>query len=559
MGWMIGFAGTELPARLLPPHHKARYTIRQKNLFAQAGGPGETCCGGETPEGGMFLLTGIGICDQQILRKKDWGARLSESQESIRHLDGHFVTLCWKPHQIELFNDPTGLRTIYFLQRTEGLYFSTRLDWLASLTGPLEIDFSRFGAQWILANSIQTTSVVKHVTRLEPGGHAVIKQGRVRTRSTPWDCVISKHDRNGLEYIHALQKSLTIKEEKTWSLGLSGGFDSRVLLSLLENPQAHVWGPPDHPDVEISDQLARSAGLEQNYFPSQLPDVDACIRMLRERVGLTQAITPASAAVERQGYEKLHAMGKGVLDGGFGEIARRQLMNSIVFRRMFAGRLSHRPLSCPSTGKSDIFSPEIHHVMVHGASEQLNAAWESLPSSMEIANKADLISIRSRLPNFFGFEQNYLDNVCVAYMPYAQPSVLRALFQVPLRLRWNGRLLRRFLRSHSPSLSSPPLVKGTTKYPFRLGTIRSYAYARAKKLTGQSYYDSRPSEFITHLQEFILDTMRSSSVRNNEAYNHVKLKSMADDFARGSARYSTQLDWWLTFEMWRKVLSLEDH
>lgn len=557
MGWLIGFAGVDVPAKLPPQHEQARYHIRETGLHAQAGGPQETCGGGKISGKQMFLVTGLGIHNGRILDRKDWRARLARTLVDLDDLDGHFVVLRWGPNQVELFTDPTGIRTIYCAQTQKGVYFSTRLDWLAKHTGPLEIDYAKFGAQWILPNSIHTTSLVKRILRLEPGGYAIIERGRIKARSRPWKCTITQSDRGGYRYELALLKSLEVNGLQSWSLGLSGGLDSRVLLALHGNCSTHVWGPPNHPDVRISQNLCRTAGIEQNYFKNQLPEVNQCIQLIRERVGLTQVITPASAAIERSAYGRLHAMGYGIIDGGFGEIARRQLMNQTVLRRILYRDPPNKPLPCPSTGKSDIFAPDVYQTMALGAQQELNAAWHSLPQLTTVADKADLISVRSRLPNFFGFEQNYLDNVCISYMPYAQPSVLHALFQVPLRLRWNGRMLRRILRKNAPAMSQFPLVKGTIQYPFRLGTISSFTYTQLKKRVKMPYHDPRPQEFMNHMREFVLDTLRSMSVRTCDTYDQAKLQHMTDQFACGDPRHTAQLDWWLAFDTWRRILRAE--
>ncbi len=558
MGWLTGFSGVSVPEDLLPPHEHPRHTIRDQGLYAQAGGLKETCNGGKMPGGGKFLVTGLGIWEGRTLEQDDWATRLNGSVTVTKDLDGHFVALRWRPGRTEFFSDSAGVRTIYFLERAEGVYFSTRLDWLASCTGPLKIDLDNFSAQWMLPNSMRTSSIVKHVLRLEPGGFAVIEQGHVRLQSRPWKGpTTSLIDSDGTAFTQALRNSVEVKGPLPWSLGLSGGLDSRVLQAFRGNGITHVWGPSDHPDVVISSKLAQTQGVEQNYIQYQLPDVTECIRILRERVSLTQVITPASVTILGKGYSRLHAMGFGVVDGGLGGIARRQLMNRIVFERILCRDSPNRPLSCPRIGKSDIFIEEIQRLMTLRAKEHLNEAWNQLPQNMTVAEKADLLWIRTHLPNAFGFEQNFLDHVCVSYMPYAQPSVLRALMQVPLRLRWHGRLLRSIIRQYSPSLSSFPLVKGTTTYPYRLGTISSVAYAKIKEYPKRPYHDPRPQEFLLHLKEFILDTLRSNSVRSYHAYDQKKLRSMADRFARGDTRCCTQLDWWLAFEMWRKVLSLQ--
>jgi len=99
------------------------------------------------------------------------------------------------------------------------------------------------------------------------------------------------------------------------------------------------------------------------------------------------------------------------------------------------------------------------------------------------------------------------------------------------------------------------LVKGTIQYPFKLGTISSFTYAQIMKRAGRNYHDPRPHAFMLHMKEFILDTLRSHSVQNYAPYDQDKLQHMADNFARGETRYIGQLDWWLAFDTWRRLLS----
>ena len=554
MGWLTGFAGASKSAQLAVQHEQAGYKIRELNLHARAGGPAETCFGGRLLGGGAFLVTGVGIRDDRIMQGKDWATLLAQTGADLADLDGHFVVLRWQPGKVELFTDSTGTRTVHLLEHADGVYFSTRLDWLVQYAGPLEIDYGRFGAQWLLANSLDTTSLVKKAIRLGAGGRAAVEHGRLKVSLRPWSCTTTQLDRSGEEYKHALQKALRVSGPNPWSLGLSGGLDSRALLALGKFRNTHVWGPADHPDVQISTDLARIAEVEHNYLQIELPEIADCVDLLRERVALTQVITPASAAIERIAYGRLHKAGLAILDGGFGEIARRQLMNQIVFRRALNLGKSQTTLPRILAGKADFFAPEVHKIMTGGAEDEFSACWQRLPVSMTTADKADLLSVQSRLPNFFGLEQNYLDNVCVSYMPYAQPSVLRALFQVPLRLRWHGRLSRKFVRQHALALTHQPLVKGTVRYPFGLGTVSSLAYTRAKKKMGLAYHDPRPRDFISHLREYLLDMLHSASVQDCDAYDQPKLQLIADSFASGDTSSIAQLDWWLAFEAWRSML-----
>ena len=122
----------------------------------------------------MCLGTGVGIHDDCILQQKDWAALLTRTEADLVDLDGHFVVLRWQPGKVELLTDSTGVRTVHLLEHPDGVFFSTRLDWLTQYTGPLEIDYAMFGAQWLLANSLDTTSLVKQVIRLGAGGLSLI-------------------------------------------------------------------------------------------------------------------------------------------------------------------------------------------------------------------------------------------------------------------------------------------------------------------------------------------------------------------------------------------------
>ena len=195
-------------------------------------------------------------------------------------------------------------------------------------------------------------------------------------------------------------------------------------------------------------------------------------------------------------------------------------------------------------------------MMEQGAQQQIAAAWEALPNPRTLGaeNFLDVLGVRTRLPNFFGFEQNRLDGVIPNYMPFAQPSLLRALFQVPLALRRNGRLFRHLIRSQRASLAGYPLVKGGVSYPFRLPTAPAYAWTKLKTRLGQGYTDPLRLRFLETLKPFALDAVHAQAARTYPAYDHARLTRLVEAFYDGRTDLAVQVDWWLAFEMWRRVL-----
>ena len=113
-----------------------------------------------------------------FLSQTDRAAHLSRSEPDLKDLDGHFVALRTVERRTEVYTDQLGIRAVHPAKDQHDTWFSTRLDGLARVVGPLEIDFSEFGAQWLLANALATQSQVKNVIRLGPSGCATLSAGR---------------------------------------------------------------------------------------------------------------------------------------------------------------------------------------------------------------------------------------------------------------------------------------------------------------------------------------------------------------------------------------------
>ena len=553
MSWLIGFAGQAPTDDVAKVHDTSIHGVSCSNVYAQAGGLDAICHGGVLHQGGKFLVTGLAAVNGRVLSTDDWAKQLNPPSPTLHHLDGHFVALRMRDDVTELFTDPLGIRTLHLVRWKSGTLFSTRLDWIVRLTGSLDIDYEVFGAHWLLANQLTTISQVQGVDRLGPGGHARLSGQLYQIQEQPWACDIGESDPKGLQYKETLLQALTWQGPVKWSLGLSGGLDSRVLLALHPPDSTHVWGPSNHPDVRIATRIASKEHLSQHYYKASMLSIDQCLKDLRVRVALTQVSSPASAAASLIYYSRLHSMGFGVVDGGFGEVARRQFMNRVLTKRSFLARPEDiMPLL--SFKVADAFIPDIHAAMHRGAVRQIEFQWDALPQAIDPANAADLISTRSRLPNFFGFEQNFLDSQAVCYMPYAQASVLRALFQVPVTVRRGGRLFRQLIKQHRKSLRLYPLVKGSVTYPYGLTTHAAQAITVVKKSLNMVYHDRRTHQFLALLKPYVLDTIYSRVLRECEVYDYARLRTMIEDYYHGEQRHATALNWWLAFEMWRQML-----
>jgi hypothetical protein len=258
-------------------------------------------------------------------------------------------------------------------------------------------------------------------------------------------------------------------------------------------------------------------------------------------------------------YSALHDDNAVVIDGAFGEIARRQFMNRALkrARSLLRNARTDRLLPYLATHRANIFTDAVHQEMVRGVALQLAEAWKRMPRIQDIGAEmfADLLIARYRYPNYAGWGQASMDHEIVSYMPFIQPSYVDAAFALPMQLKRNALFYRHIIRTCRPALARFPLVKGTTTYPFWMTTVPAWAFTKVKTVLGRSFNDPLPVLLLEQMKEFVLDTVTSSSVRTYDAYDYRRIASFVERFYRGDTGLVREVDWWLSFELWRQAFA----
>jgi hypothetical protein len=140
-------------------------------------------------------------------------------------------------------------------------------------------------------------------------------------------------------------------------------------------------------------------------------------------------------------------------------------------------------------------------------------------------------------------------------MPFVQPSLLNILFNVPEDRRKNGRLFRKILRNSEPCLTKRALVKGGTTYPFALGPVEAWIWTKAKSKMGPVYHSRARRDALQALRSFALDALHSKQVASSGLYEMASLTRTVTAYYNGEEVLAGQVDWWLTFELWRRGIS----
>jgi asparagine synthetase B (glutamine-hydrolysing) len=579
MSWIFGVWQHEQPLRepntLRTFHDTALHTCSQPHFYLATGGIPETChfTLTEGQRGTGWTVVGCGMSltggDARILQHADWdriyrgGHRTSI--DALHTLDGHFASVRWDPSGISFACDQLGQRTIYFCEEHGTLYFSTRLDWIARATGKCEIDLDTIGSRWLLFNQLSYRSGVQGIQRLGPAGHAHFSPGQAATTGcTPW-LPSFRGGRIGeaIEIAETFVGTACNLPQKV-SLGLSGGMDSRLLLAMLApkksgRVQAHTFGEAEDPDVVIAQAIARQTGIHQIVFDDPIPEGPECLALARSFVAETQLNEPVSSIGKLRYYRRLHADGAMMIDGGFGEIARRQYLNRVAKLGSGALRRGDVPglLRLMCVPRAGIFTPEITQMMEQAVHNDLHQTLEAMPPVREtgIGNFVDLLAVRTRVPNYGGPEQSRLDSEILNFMPLVQPSFLRAVFASDVHSRSNGRSYTQHITMRRKDLSRFPLVKSGVTYRFGLPTLAVHVLTAAKGRFGHRYRDNSTDIILHRMEEYVRDVVASAGVRNSSYYDAARVKHAVESYYRGEPGLTGTVNWWLTFELWRASLA----
>jgi hypothetical protein len=572
MSWLfaISKSNENLQIKKTYCHDAPLWMVSTKNFYLAIGGNPDACfweSNQDSSEG--WAIAGLGILRTDsrasFLSHAEWANLLSNQSFDPASIDGHFIALRWKENQIECFNDQIGLRTIFWGNLDNGLCLSTRIDWLTRTIGHAEIDFPALGSRLLICNQVSYESGICGIEKLGPGGRAIIKKGSVAEfKYKPW---LPSFEPVTIHKASEILKSLvlcSLNFRYIPSLGLSGGLDSRLLLALLmscskDGFRIHTFGDENEFDVQIAKEITKNFNLQHKHIQESIPDIQTCISSYTSFIAQTALVEPGTSFLRIRSFSQFRENGKFLIDGGFGELSRCQYLNRIIklgksalinkdIPRLF------RFLRYPRT---DIFSQEVISLLTKGAMVSLEKTLNEMPpiEKIGVQNFADLFSVRTRIPNYGGPEQARLDGIILNLMPLAQPSFLRAVFGIPVKFRSKSRLHYNIISTLAPALKKYPVIK--YGFPNRFGRSNNLAWliSKLKSRVITRFYDPAPNLLLQQMREYIMDTIHSEEVSNNTAYNYPKLLDSSTRFYNGELQYGNALNWWLTFELWKRSLS----
>ena len=511
-----------------------------------------------------YILCGIPISNMpaRMLEKDDLNKIFNSFPNNIGILNGHFCGVYFKDESISFFTDKLGLREIHIYENETGWYFSTRLDWLLKVNH-FEIDFKEFGSRWILINQISNKSIVKNIRRINCGSRAKIEQNRIEFIECNWFPQKSKN-LNIKDFSNILSENILVGkyDNSKISLSLSGGMDSRVILSFLlnsdyKNWDCHTFNSSSKMDSIIAEKILQDFHINYKMLSENDYNQGNILSELVDYIGATYITESGFISRKLMQYRLLPQEGL-IIDGGFGEIWRREFLTRLY--HLGKNDLINKNIKNISrylvNHRANIFNEEYNSIMQNGIYNQIEKIFIDLPPIKDIGlgNWLDLFSLKTRLVNYYAPEQARIDSYVKAYMPFVQLNLLENLFNVSSSIKTNNRLFKEIIKSNNRKLSEYSLAKDNMSYPFVLTPLakRIYFQVHKKFKSSNDYHDI--DIYLNKLKEFVLDSVSSKSVKEYSPYNYNIINNAVKSYYKGNFDSRNFVDWFITFEIFRQIL-----
>ncbi|MBE2279345.1 MAG: hypothetical protein IAE91_03050 [Ignavibacteriaceae bacterium] len=487
---------------------------------------------------------------------------LDNPEEYFKKYQGHFIVIYWDEQFLTIISDPLGLRDFYLKVTGENFELSTSPQ---KLEKSLELDFEQFGGRWLLINQVSYGSIFKRLERICCG--AGIKIDLRKNEISKFkvslfnDFDFSENNANVEQFKEKLQGLLNACSAP-FNLSLSGGLDSRLLLSLSNkssNLYLHSFGKNSEKDVIIASQIAEKLQIYHEVLNHSFSSVEEEVNFFKESSKFHLFTQPFFPVLRLANYNLVSHNGL-IADGGFGELWRREFLNRVYYKSMLSPGKKIANLLNESMvfNRVDIFDSGVVHEMQKGASNQIEEVLTNFSGKISLSDKLDLLSLMCRLPNLYAAEQTRLDSTGkTAFMPYVQRDLLKLLFTVPKNRRKNGKLFKQIINSENRFLAEFPLAKNDILVPFNYGSLRSRIYRKIKNRTQRNNREIEfKLDYFLRNEDYLRSEVFQRATGFSGFYNKEKISKIFSGFYAGNYQLINEFEWFISFELTRQKLGI---
>ncbi|MCX6154904.1 MAG: asparagine synthase-related protein [Candidatus Kapabacteria bacterium] len=511
-----------------------------------------------------WLIVGFGLLEREndfIFANNDyWSAILTENDFYDEKLNGHFCGVRWSEKEIFLFSDNLGIRDFYYTELNGIIAFSSRPHILSNYRKDCLVKWPVIGSRWLLRNQIDRKSPYSNLSRVSSSGRVIINENGIITNERLWQP--KSISPSSVDADIPLKKFFLSEcfQNKKIRLALSGGMDSRFLLSIInsnhKNYEVFTLGDPNHPDSIIASKIASALNLKHCQYEVKELNETEIIKHTLDFISYTGATAPASESMQKLYFENLYEPDSIVIDGGFGEIGRRSLFNKLLSfgKKYLMAQDSQRILDLLIYQDRAYYSKDVYKMILEYSKDSLEVLFSEMPDPNYFGaeNWMDLYSVRTKLINYTSLEQARVDNYVQNLTPFSEKFYFDYSFTIPLKEKINSKMYKMLIKSDNPLISKFPIVKGDTYVPFSAPDLYNKLYSKVKNKIVKPYIDDFKIMFFKSMKNYFNDLLNSQSVRQSGIYDINYLQQKFNSSFKETVVPNPELDFWLATELLRQ-------
>jgi asparagine synthase (glutamine-hydrolysing) len=492
-----------------------------------------------------------------------------------------FVLVDERARHVILATDVLGSYPIYWLHHCERLVFASRLSALLKVAQQARKLPPRAVADFLSLGCVFGTKTLS-AAELVPAGSAIlydVQQGKLTVRQYRSIVVaFSPRQQSKDEYLDNVCASFNAAVKRAsygphrFSLSLSGGLDSRAILSALEDRgpalRTYTVGLRGCADEIIAQRLARIASSSHVFHELGRSYLNDFVDNLRKLVSLTDGMYLSHGLTEVLALDVIRGLGSDVLlRGHAGELAKTTLawplhtdaqVKRLTGRNEFVSYLTHRS-SYVSAGIAleQLLTPEWLRQVEGGGRQSLQESIEGV--ELGPANLCSFLYLtehhrRSTIASL----ELFRDAVDVR-MPFADEQFLHTLLGGAVNWRESTEIHKAIIARNHPGLLR--VRNSNTGAPAGAGPIIETAFGMAAAifrrlhLNGYRHYHAFDAWMKGLLIETVERLLLEPAAVKRGIFRPPAVRRLIDDTRSGANDHGYLLQVMLILELWQQEQS----
>jgi|GEM_PF-3699720 len=496
----------------------------------------------------------------------------TKEENTFFGLNGHYLILIidYKSNCIKIINDRYGFSPCYYFTNDGLFLFSSELKAIPAYDGvSFRHDLDGVAQFFQLGHLVDETTLLDGVKCLPPASCLTFKSGKLSIErywnfptKEPFQKKKDDDHLSEIEYRFRQSIARRLTAGMEFGLSLSGGVDSRVILSCIDLQRYPIHsftrGREGSLEVLVSDQVAKMYGIPHasHFFPedylakysAQMVSHNDCVAPLYD----AHAIFPIVDFPSRELF---------VLNGFCGEIWRGFWKSARLRRsgnrdsRQFAKVFFQKNYPLPDEQLQQLFLPELWKHLKGVCQKYIIDICAKLNQDLSPIKKLALLYLQQRARRYiiggplilaqkFGYRAVYTDN-----------DLLDAVFMLPDTLMFGNRIPKYIIKKNSPKLLEIIYVK--TRLPLSSSAVRVSLTKSARRWSRYMHLPQKSPIPVTDYENwickentFIRKVLQPERLKQRNLYNVDFVYRVVDKHRDGNPLYSRLFYRLLTFEIW---------